>query len=239
MKKETFFLKQMSVLAFALFSAISCSNDREFLGATENVAPKKCMSPSNTRTIEEAKTIAADFLAHSMKIDSSKPNPMRAQAQPTVQVLTKDSLTGKIGDKVPYDVLPDTLLYGVTYSSSTVMVPADGDAPTVVAMLDTSSESITALITRNNGDNPMYELLRPIFYPEMYRRLTQEDYLKTIMPEKIEEYYPVWGPDEEKEEEKSAVRENGILLPKSVSTGSKENPSTFSVLEGILLVVLQ
>ena len=168
----------MSVLAFALFSAISCSNDREFLGATENVAPKKCMSPSNTRTIEEAKTIAADFLAHSMKIDSSKPNPMRAQAQPTVQVLTKDSLTGKIGDKVPYDVLPDTLLYGVTYSSSTIMVPADGDAPTVVAMLDTPSESITALITRNNGDNPMYELLRPIFYPEMYHRLTQEDYLK-------------------------------------------------------------
>ena len=89
MKKETFFLKQMSVLAFALFSAISCSNDREFLGATENVAPKKCMSPSNTRTIEEAKTIAADFLAHSMKIDSSKPNPMRAQAQPPYKYLQK------------------------------------------------------------------------------------------------------------------------------------------------------
>lgn len=214
MKKETFFLKQMSVLAFALFSAISCSNDREFLGATENVAPKKCMSPSNTRTIEEAKTIAADFLAHSMKIDSSKPNPMRAQAQPTVQVLTKDSLTGKIGDKVPYDVLPDTLLYGVTYSSSTIMVPADSDAPTVVAMLDTPSESITALITRNNGDNPMYELLRPIFYPEMYHRLTQEDYLKTIMPEKIEDYYPVWGPDEEKEEEKRRRERERYIAPK-------------------------
>lgn len=214
MKKETFFLKQMSVLAFALFSAISCSNDREFLGATENVALKKCMSPSNTRTIEEAKTIAADFLAHSMKIDSSKPNPMRAQAQPTVQVLTKDSLTGKIGDKVPYDVLPDTLLYGVTYSSSTIMVPADGDAPTVVAMLDTPSESITALITRNNGDNPMYELLRPIFYPEMYHRLTQEDYLKTIMPEKIEDYYPVWGPDEEKEEEKRRRERERYIAPK-------------------------
>lgn len=42
-----------------------------------------------------------------------------------------------------------------------------------------------------------------------------------------------------KKKKKGAVRENGILLPKSVSNGSKESPSTFSVLEGVLLVVLQ
>lgn len=193
MKRQTISMKQAFLWFVALLTVVACSNDKELLDVDSEPTPMRVAknSLSETRSVEEAKAIAADFMAQSTSDGSNKAKTMRAQAQPTVQVLVKDSLPLRPGEKLPFDLPSDTLLYGVTYSDATIMIPADKNAPTVVAVLDTPTESLPTLIRENNGDNPLYETLKPAFNPDLYHLLTDEDWAKTLMP--IEEDYPVGG----------------------------------------------
>ena len=220
MDKQFIPMKQVFIWLFALLGMVACSDDKELLDAVKEPTPMRIAKNNSpaTRSIEEAKAIAADFMAQSMSDGTNKAKAMRAQTQPSIQVLVKDSLPSTASDKkLPIDLLPDTLLYGVTYTDGTILIPSDKEAPTVIGMLDSPTESLPTLIRKNNGNNPLYELLEPVFNPDAFHRLTDEDYMKTIMPTFLEDEnkFIIVGSDYAKElEEKKRRERERYIAPK-------------------------
>lgn len=151
MKKKLFSFRNALACVIVFFGVVSCSNDKDILEITEKAPPMKSIEKVPcTRSIDEAKTIAANFLGQSTMGNVGRSNVKRAQAQPCVQVLLKDSLPDKVdvGNKYPGNLFPDTLMYAVSYVDGTVLIPADKDAPTVVGVLDTKPESLPALLKK-------------------------------------------------------------------------------------------
>lgn len=180
----------------------ACSNDRELTEVSNDSPPAKINKREyKTRSIEEAKAIAADFFAQSVGNIHKQSNIKRAQAEPTVQVLIKDSLPNRPGDKAPIDILPDTLMYAISSVNGTIMIPADSDAPTIVGVFDNPNVSLTKLLKKNNGLNPLYEILKPAFNPDIFHNMTHDDWVKTILFDPLDIDIPdyddpnSWGPN--------------------------------------------
>lgn len=181
MRKQSCFIAVKAICICAALFITACSQDREFAELSNDSPPVKVNKREHkTRSIEEAKAIAADFFAQSVGNTREQNTIRRAQAEPTVQVLIKDSLPVRPGDKAPIDVLPDTLMYAISSVNGTIMIPADNDAPTIVGVFDTPNVSLPALLKKNNGLNPVYEVLKPAFNPDIFHRMTDEDWLKTL-----------------------------------------------------------
>ena len=222
MKKKSFSFRNALACVIAFFGVVSCSNDKDILEITEKAPPMKSIEKVPcTRSIDEAKTIAANFLGQSTMGNVGRSNVKRAQAQPCVQVLLKDSLPDKVdvGNKYPGNLFPDTLMYAVSYVDGTVLIPADKDAPTVVGVLDTKPESLPALLKKNNGNNPLYEVLKMAFNPDMYRLLTDKDWMKAMMPSHDKDY-PVY----DGEHNDDYAKRDYYLAPKMPVAWSQGNP---------------
>ena len=202
MRKQSCFIAVKAICICAALFTTACSQDREFAEVSNDSPPVKVNKREHkTRSIEDAKAIAADFFANSVCNNREQNSVRRAQAEPTVQVLIKDSLPNRLGDKAPIDILPDTLMYAISSVNGTIMIPADNDAPTIVGVFDNPNVSLTKLLKKNNGLNPLYEVLKPAFNPDIFHNMTHDDWVKTILFDPVtieyeENHDPTtWGPD--------------------------------------------
>lgn len=202
MRKQSCFIAVIAICICAALFTTACSQDREFAEVSNDSPPVKVNKREHkTRSIEDAKAIAADFFANSVCNNREQNSVRRAQAEPTVQVLIKDSLPNRLGDKAPIDILPDTLMYAISSVNGTIMIPADNDAPTIVGVFDNPNVSLTKLLKKNNGLNPLYEVLKPAFNPDIFHNMTHDDWVKTILFDPVtieyeENHDPTtWGPD--------------------------------------------
>lgn len=66
MKKKSFSFRNALACVIVFFGVVSCSNDKDILEITEKAPPMKSIEKVPcTRSIDEAKTIAANFLGQS------------------------------------------------------------------------------------------------------------------------------------------------------------------------------
>ena len=180
--KSLFFRKTIIALC-AIVLVTSCSNENEEFETTLRVPIQKSESNcSEIRTIADAKAIAENYLSNSVNCYSYRAKKMSNMNQFTIQVLTRDSLPQKPGDKAPITITPDTLLYSISSIDGTIMIPADKQAPEVIGILDTPTESLSVLLKKNNGDNPLYELLEPVFNPDIYKPYLNDVNFEPFMP---------------------------------------------------------